>query len=398
LILTCGDCGTLQRATAAASVLTCGTCRNTLERRNGRGLDVALATAGTAFLLLWPANLLPLLSIFVAGISQQSLLITSAYEVWSEGWPLLAVMLALLVVVLPLLRFALLTAVLTALWLGRRPSWLGRAFRVACALSTWAMPDVFLLGLWIAYARLAATLQVSLGTGGLCLVGAGLAALFTRATLDEPAVWRMIRSEGPLPADGPVLSCESCEAVLPTARAGERCPRCARRLHTRKVDATARAAALTAAGVLLYLPANLYQMATIPVGLRSAGYTVLQGVLDLADVHLYALAALVFTVSFAIPLLKLAGMGWFCWAVARRSRYALKTRTKLYRVVEEIGRWSMVDPFTIACFVPVMQINAEIYGRAGPAATAFTGVVVLTMAAAKCFDPRVMWDAAEARR
>jgi paraquat-inducible protein A len=62
--------------------------------------------------------------------------------------------------------------------------------------------------------------------------------------------------------------------------------------------------------------------------------------------------------------------------------------------VEEIGRWSMVDPFTIACFVPVMQINAVIYGRAEAAATAFAGVVVLTMTAAKCFDPRAMWDAA----
>ncbi|MHB8287264.1 MAG: paraquat-inducible protein A, partial [Caulobacteraceae bacterium] len=94
----------------------------------------------------------------------------------------------------------------------------------------------------------------------------------------------------------------------------------------------------------------------------------------------------------------LAGMSWFVWSIWRGSSRALKAKTGFYRVVEEIGRWSMVDPFTIACFVPVMQINSALYGLAGPAATAFTGVVVMTMAAAKLFDPRAMWDAAEMRK
>jgi paraquat-inducible protein A len=67
-------------------------------------------------------------------------------------------------------------------------------------------------------------------------------------------------------------------------------------------------------------------------------------------------------------------------------------KTRVYRVVEEIGRWSMVDPFVIACFVPVMQFNTFIYGRAEAAAPAFAGVVILTMIAARMFDPRLMWD------
>ena len=78
----------------------------------------------------------------------------------------------------------------------------------------------------------------------------------------------------------------------------------------------------------------------------------------------------------------------------RGSARALRTKTRLYHVVEEVGRWSMVDPFVIACFVPVMQYNNLIYGRAEPAATPFTLVVVLTIIAARCFDPRRMWDAA----
>jgi paraquat-inducible protein A len=398
LILSCSDCGTLQQHPGAGAALTCITCKNTLERSSWRSLDAALATASATFLFLIPANLMTLLSASVIGVTRQSLLISSATEIWAEGWPLLAAVIALFLVILPLVRFGLLTLVLGCLRLGVRARWLGPAFQTTVGLATWAMPDVFLLGLWIAYARLSATLSVSLGPGGLCFIAAGLLALFNRATLNTAEIWRQIHPSAAQDLWHAVTSCETCELVVPATELGRRCLRCRSRLHARKVNGTVRAAALTAAGLLLYVPANLYAMATIPIGIRPTGYTVLQGVLDLVDARLYALAALVFSASFAIPLLKLVGMTWFIWSIWRRSSRALRARTRFYRVVEEIGRWSMVDPFTIACFVPVMQINAALYGRAGPAATAFTGVVVMTMAAAKLFDPRAMWDIAEMRR
>ena len=380
------------------SKIACIACDNTLSRRNGRNLEAALAMASATVLFLIPANLMTLLTASVIGLTRHSLLISSATEMWAEGWPLLGAVIALFLVILPLIRFGLLTVVLLTLKLGPRPRWLGRAFRLSIALDTWAMPDVFLLALWIAYARLSATLSVALGPGGVCFVCAGLAALFSRATLDKADIWGRIGPEQRAKASEAAISCPACELVLAGDSLGARCPRCSERLYARKRDAAARAAALTLGGLLLYVPANIYAMATIPIGARPTGYTVLQGVLDLVDAHLYGLALLVFSASFAIPLLKLAGMTWFIWSVWRRSRRALAAKTKFYRIVEEIGRWSMVDPFTIACFVPVMQINAALYGRAGPAATAFTSVVVLTIAAAKLFDPRAMWDAAETSR
>ena len=109
----------------------------------------------------------------------------------------------------------------------------------------------------------------------------------------------------------------------------------------------------------------------------------------------YRLAAfLVFCASFLIPMLKLAGISWLIYSVVRRSTRRLKTKTRLYSVVDEIGRWSMVDPFVIGCSVPVMQYNELISGRAEAGATAFAGVVILTIVAAQCFDPRLLWDAA----
>ena len=150
---------------------------------------------------------------------------------------------------------------------------------------------------------------------------------------------------------------------------------------------------------MFYIPANLYPIATLPIGLTPTRYTVLEGVIDLAKAGLLGLALLVFTASFAIPFLKLIGLSYCLSSILRKSPRRLVLKTRIYRVVEEIGRWSMVDPFVIACFVPVMHYNNLIYGRAEAAAPAFATVVVLTMIAARMFDPRVMWDvAARARK
>jgi paraquat-inducible protein A len=122
---------------------------------------------------------------------------------------------------------------------------------------------------------------------------------------------------------------------------------------------------------------------------------VMGGVIDLIRSHLLGLAALVFTASFTIPLLKMLGLAWCASSALCGSCRFLVGKTRVFRVVEEIGRWSMVDPLTIACFVPVLQFNALIDGHAEPAVVPFSAVVILTTLAAQFFDPRKMWDVAK---
>jgi paraquat-inducible protein A len=127
-----------------------------------------------------------------------------------------------------------------------------------------------------------------------------------------------------------------------------------------------RSMALLLAAGLMYFPANIYPIATIPIDLRPTAYTVLGGVIDLVRSHLMGLAALVFAASFTIPLLKMLGLAWCASSTMCGSRRFLVAKTRVFRVVEEIGRWSMVDPLTIACFVPVLPFNALIDGHAEP--------------------------------
>jgi paraquat-inducible protein A len=399
-VIGCPDCGSHQRLPPPEprASLRCVACGGILERTHGRSLRLALACSMATLLLLLPANLSLFLRTDALGVSRSSHLASAAGAMLQGGWPLLAAVVFLFVVVFPIARFTLLTLVLGALELGEHPRWLGRAFRYSNRLQTWAMPDVFLLGLAVAYARLADSVAVMAGPGALCFIAAGVLSLFVRATLDRQAVWeRIAPTRTSLPYAG-ALECTDCEQLVGSHREGAPCPRCTNPIYRRKPEAVSRTVALTLGALILYIPANIYPLATLPIDYKPTTYTVLEGVIELAQAGLWDLAILVFTASFAIPFLKLAGISWCVLSVIRRSNRHLVMKTRVYRVVEEIGRWSMVDPFVIGAFVPVMNYNSLVYGRAEPAAVPFTAVVILTIISAKTFDPRLMWDAARRAR
>jgi paraquat-inducible protein A len=392
----CRNCGLLQMQLPAGrrDIVSCSRCETQLEHSAGKSLDATLACSVAILLLLIPAWSAPFLTASALGATRTSFLPMSVSVVWRDGSPLLALVVFLFVFAFPLLRFGALTAVLMALRLERRTSWLALAFRIANVLQVWAMLDVFLLGLMVAYFRLRSSLVVELGVGAICFIIAGLLSLIARATLDKAQVWRLIGSDNHA-ISSPSMMCPSCELVMPRTDAASACSRCEATVTTRKKNPYSRSMALLLASGLMYLPANIYPIATIPIDITPTSYTVLGGVIDLVKSHLLGLAALVFTASFTIPLLKMLGLAWCASSAMCHSNRFLVGKTRVYRVVEEIGRWSMVDPLTIACFVPVLQFNALIDGHAEPAVVPFSLVVILTTLAAQLFDPRKMWDVAE---
>jgi paraquat-inducible protein A len=396
MTIACPDCGLLEDLPPLGprNAAVCRLCRADLELTSGRSIAAALACTLATFVLLFPANLAPFLRTTVLGITRETHLASGVAAFWNHHWVLLAITTALLAVALPFLRFGLLTIVLGLLWAGRRPSGLGRVYRWALKLDLWAMPDVYLVGAMVGYSRVEARLPVEIGVGGYCLIAAALPAMLSRASLDQRTVWRALAPERDAPAGEAIISCTVCDLIMPLSAEGARCPRCGQRLKARKPYAVGRTLALVIAGFLLYLPANLYPMSvTAQIG-RHVSYTIYDGVRDLFQAGFAPLGVLIFCTSIAIPMLKLAGLSWFLVSIKRRSDRHLVFKTKLYRVIDEIGRWSSIDPFTIAVFVPLMDFPPLITTSAGIGATAFITVVVITMIASEVFDPRLMWDAA----
>jgi paraquat-inducible protein A len=401
MTIACTDCGTLQDIPPLpwGAVAVCPTCDNRLERTNGRSINGALACASATFVLLFPANLLPLMHVSMLGMARESRLGSGVITLWQHQWVLVALLVAVLAVILPFVRFGLLSLVLALLQLGRRPHWLGPAFRWSLHLDQWAMPDVFLMGCAVGYSRIAAAMPVKIGWGGICLIFAAFLCMLSRAALDARAVWRVLSPEcAAPPAEQATIACRFCDLVQPATAEGCRCPRCGLTLRTRKPDSMVRTAALVIAGFALFFPANLYPMSVDREFGVIVPHRIIDGIRELFQAHLWPLGVLIFITSIAIPLLKLAGLSWFLISVRRGSGGGLVLKSRLCRLIDEIGRWSCVDIFTIAVFLPLMHFDGIVSTNADKGATAFLLVVVITMFASHTFDPRMMWDAAFAAR
>ena len=193
-----------------------------------------------------------------------------------------------------------------------------------------------------------------------------------------------------------LATCHTCGLVArPGAQGGGHCPRCDQPLHLRKPDSLGRTWALLISAMLTYVPANLLPvMHTSSFGNTSAD-TIMSGVAYFLNHGDWPLAVVIFTASVVVPLVKMLALIYLLVSVQRRSRIRLRERTVLYRITELVGRWSMVDVFVVALLAALVQMGNLITIQPGWGALAFAAVVILTLLAAKSFDPRLIWDRQE---
>ncbi len=194
-----------------------------------------------------------------------------------------------------------------------------------------------------------------------------------------------------------LIGCESCGLVLrlPEARPVDHpghCTRCGATLHRRKPHAMQRCWAYLIAATILYLPANLLPVLRTTQGLDTESDTILSGVIALWQAGSYDLAIIVFGASIVVPLLKIGALSLLLITSKRRSTWHQRQRAQLYRVLEFIGHWSMLDVFAVALLVTLVHFGTFARVEPGSGIMAFGAVVVLTMLATFSFDPRLIWD------
>ena len=187
-----------------------------------------------------------------------------------------------------------------------------------------------------------------------------------------------------------LASCHTCGRVAPVALG--RCPRCGSHLHLRKPASIQRTVALMIAATALYVPSHLLPIMNV-VELGDVSHnTIISGMLTFWRSGAYPIAIVIFTASILIPLLKIAALSWLCAAATGRVHPSPAMLGKLYWFTELLGRWSMIDIFVVGIMVSLMQLGNYMTITPGLGALAFAGVVVLTMLAAMCFEPRMLWD------
>ena len=205
----------------------------------------------------------------------------------------------------------------------------------------------------------------------------------------------------PLTAMGQgLLNCETC-GLLSRPAPGEddgRCPRCDEALEFRKPASIQRTWAFLIGAAICYVPANLLPVLTTTTAAGADSDTILQGVVLLWSPTGWPLSLIVLFASIMIPSAKILALAYLLITVQRGAVENNEQRTRLYRMVEFIGRWSMVDVFVDAFTAALVQLQPLMSVAPAPGLFFFAAVVVLTMLAVESFDPRLIWDSASSGR
>jgi paraquat-inducible protein A len=200
-------------------------------------------------------------------------------------------------------------------------------------------------------------------------------------------------------AQAGLVSCETCALLVRPAAVAEpgSCPRCGAELTWRRHNSIQYTWALVIAAAICYIPANaLPVLSTTTLG-SSDSDTIMGGVVFLFTSGSWPLALIVLIASVMVPLGKLVALIYLLVTVQRGSITSNHERTRLYRLVEFIGRWSMLDVFVDTFTVALVQLQPLMSVEPGPGVLFFAAVVILTMIAAESFDPRLIWDAGVSR-
>lgn len=404
-IFECPECGLHQAlgALTPGSTAKCGRCGASLLSIPENSLQRSLALVLTGLILLVLATTTPFMSLNIEGRFQQATLITGVLVLWNDGlWPLAAVVL-LTTVVAPLLTLGALCYVLLGLRLPRPPRDVPLVFRWLEFLHPWSMIEVYLLGVFVAYVKLVAFATVDVGIACYALGFLMLIMVAIDFELCPELVWQAMERRGlaqppPSRGGGALRLCESCGLTAPVGEHEAACPRCGATRHRRKPGSVTRTWALVITAMILYVPANLYPVMTVVMFGQGEPTTILGGVQELLASGMWPLALLVFFASITVPALKILGLIVLLLTTQRGSRWRLRDRTVLYRIVESVGRWSMIDIFMLSILAGLVQLGAIATIEPGVGAISFCAVVIITMFAAATFDPRLMWDSAGENR
>jgi paraquat-inducible protein A len=203
----------------------------------------------------------------------------------------------------------------------------------------------------------------------------------------------------PTAARAGLVSCEACGLLVRPASRKEpgHCPRCGGELEFRRHDVIQRTWALIIAAAICYLPANILPIMITNTFRGTEPDTILSGVVLLYKTGSWHLALLVLIASVMIPLAKLGALSYLLITVQRGSPRNQRDRARLFRLVDIIGRWSMLDVFVVTYTVALIQFQPLMSMAPSTGVLFFAAVVILTIFAAESFDPRLIWDQSQGR-
>ncbi|HAW92600.1 MULTISPECIES: PqiA/YebS family transporter subunit [unclassified Arsukibacterium] len=398
-LVLCPHCDLLQYlpVLAAGEQAHCLRCQHQLDARQPNPILRPALYAASALLMLLLANLFPFVSMALAGNRSEIHFFDTSAVLFTEYQQVLAILIWLFIQAVP--AFCMLAIIY--LKLGMRYHLPARIWvaRVLFMLKPWSMVDIFLMGLLISFVKLVATAEISLGMSFWAFCLFCLLHLRTFQVLDRHALWASIApspqpdtevTAGSTGLDQQLKLCHCCTAVVPLRQ--RHCSRCHTKVTARLPASIQKTLALLITACVLYIPANMLPiMRTVSFG-DVTDSTIISGFFMMWQDGEYPVAIIIFLASVVIPIIKIVLMFWLCYLAAKPRHAGAKHSGNIYRLVDWVGRWSMVDVLVVAFMAALVRFGllASVYPGIG--ALVFAAVVITTMLAAVSFDPRLLWD------
>lgn len=398
----CEQCGMVLELPSLSGRLVgiCPRCGKVLYKFHAHWVPNSFCYALVAVIFGLLADVLPFISIKSAEISNSMEMLDYTTILVQQNYSVISFVIFLVMQLLPFLVLATILLSDLGCMLGvhwRLPGFLLKFYRFALE---WSMLEVFMASILVSLVKLVSLVEVSYGNGFWCFFGYPIFYLLAINRFNWRKAWNyyvpIVEPSRPLKCGVSAEpqnfeSCERCGGIV-DLKMEEHCPRCGG--HVRKIDpySVQRCFALCMAALVLYIVSNMYpMMITSYLGVDEPS-TIIEGVILLWDLGSYFVAGVIFVASIFIPLLKIGLLLYLCFSVNRFQRTRNKHRLSVvFRLVEFIGKWSMIDVFVVAIMASVVRMGNLMVIYPGNAVLVFAGVVVITILAAKSFDCRLFW-------
>ncbi|MCW8330920.1 paraquat-inducible protein A [Photobacterium sp. SDRW27] len=370
----------------------CPRCNTRLYRGGVSHFSSELAIAMTCLILFIPAHFFPLITIRLFGVMIPATLPSGTLTLASD-FPAVAILILFCSTIAPLLVSLSVVSAQVGLKLKHF-----RLFRTSLwmieHLKYWAMFDVFLVSLGISCFKVQDYADIYVGPGlySLVLLQILMSLLITRISVNR--YWEAWKPETDHKTNELEVHCHTCHLTQAHA---ESCVRCASSLYHRMPYSIQKTWAYLIAAAVFIFPANLFPISIFLNNGKRVEDTIFSGVASLIQSDMAGIAIIIFVASIVVPAAKILGLAFILLTIQFKREVNHLQRMKLYRVIQWIGKWSMMDLFVISLMVALIDRDQILDFTPGPGAIAFGVVVVLTMLSAESLDSRLIWDNYEQR-
>lgn len=398
------------------SRLVCPRCKLNVRNPKKNTLNRTLALSLTGLFLFIPAHFMFLLEMDALGFFDKGTVIDSMSVLYQQRYFFVSLMVLITAVLIPFVKLLLLFTVSFCLSRNIFARPLPFLFRWYCHIEEWGMTEVFLIGIFITIIKMNHTAAISYGIGFFNFVGLSLALVGSVFTLDKHHYWNMIENlkktemgsdtiqKSPplyvqsmqLALGAGLVQCHTCHKVIryeePAPGYSLHCPRCEGIVHKRIPNSISITWALVLTAVILSFPANVLPIMQVDFLGTPQKSTIMDGIIYFFQSGSLGIGLVILTASILVPLFKVVGLAMLLYSIHFKRGFRLTEKSMMFRFIEFVGRWSMLDIFVIALLCALVDFGFFTRITVAPAATFFTLVVLSTMFAAISFDPRILWD------